>query len=78
MLDLALLPRVTIISQFSACKAISGGNFEDSGEIYLYDNAQGEIFGHITCSQGEIPNVGFLLPLGTNIPDKNITRTLTR
>ena len=62
MLDLALLRSMTIISQCSASKAISGGKFEDSREIYLYDNAQREIVEHITCSQGELPNVGFLLP----------------
>ena len=62
MLDLPLLWSMAIISQCSACKAISGGKFEDSREIYLYDNAQGEIVDHITCFQGELTNVGFLLP----------------
>ena len=62
MLDLALLQSMTIISQCSACKAISGGTFEESREIYLYDNAQGEIVDHITCYQGELPNVRYLLP----------------
>ena len=62
MLDLAQLQSMTIISQYSACKAISGGKFVDLREIYLYDNAQGENVDHITCSQGELPNVGFLLP----------------
>ena len=51
MLDLALSLSMTIISQCNVHKAISGGKFEDSRD--LFDNAQGEIFDHITCSWGD-------------------------
>ena len=67
MLDLALSLSMTIISQCSVYKAISVGKFEDSRD--LLDNAQGEIFDHITCSWGDF------LMLDVCYPSKEQIRT---